>query len=211
MSDAPLDLLTPTSPKTGSHGVFYGHVVRGARYLLGLGILSVIAVVFLWPDMRKAPATPPDVAGIDTATNRLEHPQFDAVDKDGQPYRLRAQTAIQDKANPDRIDLVAPIGVIDLKNGKKIGLVGESGIYAQEKKVMNLSGKVKLIENQGMQLDTQQMTIDLQAGTVTASGPVTAAGPMGTLRANGMTGTQETGILIFKGPATLTLPEGSMK
>jgi lipopolysaccharide export system protein LptC len=211
MNTPNLDLLSPTAPKRVGHGHLYRQIVRGARYLLAVGMLSIVVVVFLWPDLRQAPVTTPDLAGVDAATNQLEHPQFDSVDAQGQPYRLQAERAVQDKTNPDRVDLIAPVGIVDLKDGKKMSLTGQSGVYAQEKKVMNLSGKVEMTEDHGMQLKTEQMTIDLQSGTVHAPGPVEAAGPMGTLKATGMVGDRTNNTLIFQGPATLTLPEENKK
>jgi LPS export ABC transporter protein LptC len=203
-----LDLLTPNTTSKAGHGIVYGYMVKGARFFLVIGILSVITVVFLWPDMRTPPRIQPDVAGIDTATNRLEHPRFNAVDGSGQPYELNAVSAVQNKATPDRIDLVAPTGRIDLKDGKKIGLMGTSGVYQQQNQIMNLSGGVKLIEDKGMELQSDQMTIDMKSQTVTAPGTVNVTGPMGTLKASGMTGKNKDGIIIFHGPAKMTLPQG---
>lgn len=205
-----LDLLAPVI-RNYAAGRLYALAVRGAKYILGLGSVAMIALVFLWPDMQATQAVAPHVAGIDTAVNRLDHPQFDAVDKEGQPFTLRAQTALSAKADPDQIDLVNPNGVMLQKNGIALGLVGDTGTYAQEKKILHLQGNARVIEDKGLTLSTPDLTLDVQAKTIESNGAVNVQGPMGTLEARGLTGDHGAGILIFKGPAKLTLPEGSLK
>ena len=144
----------------------------------------------------------PDAA---LAENELINPRFQSTDKDLNPYTVTAKSAIQNQQNPDLVKLDTPKGRMVMKGGATLKVEANSGSYEQKQEKLFLENNVMLNHQSGYILNTQELRVDLKEGQAFSDKDVTITGPEGTIHAVGLDGNLETEILIFKGPATLTL------
>lgn len=207
-----LDLLTTGTDRTTMAGTaFYAGIVRFARYALAIGILGIVVTIFIWPEIdntapREIPKDSPEVA-----SNELVKPRFEAIDKSQQPYTITADRAVQDSKNADLIDMTKPVADMTLHDGSWMALEGDRGLYKQEAQTIDLTGHVRLYQDKGYELRGEHVIINMKTQNVVSTDPVEGQGPMGTLSAQGLSGTGEQGVMVFHGPATLILNQGALK
>lgn len=137
--------------------------------------------------------------------NELLNPRFDSVDNRNQPFTITAAKAVRGETDDNLILLTQPSGDITLKNGRWLSIKSESGAYNQDKSRLLLRDNIQIFDDQGYTLTTQQMNIDINEDTILSETPITGQGPAGTIQSTGLYANMKTGLLSFKGPATLTL------
>ncbi len=108
----------------------------------GLGIFVVYLFqsgffAMLTPDPQvetvNRPATT-EIRGVDALIN--------GFDKDGLPYTITANQAVQDASNSKLVRLDGPRGVFSRSSGKKIDLSARTALYDAETKMLTLEGDV---------------------------------------------------------------------
>lgn len=184
---------------------FYARIVRYLRLVLIIGIAAIVATIFLWPELERTAPKPLDKGASPIASNELVQPKFESIDRDRQPYTITADRAIQDAKDPDLIKLYKPLADMTMKDGTWIALEADEGLYMQEAQKIDLTGHVRVFQDDGYEMKGSHMLIDVKVQRVTSPEPVSGHGPIGELQAIRMAGNGETGVLVFYGPATLTL------
>ncbi|MCM2342964.1 MAG: LPS export ABC transporter periplasmic protein LptC [Alphaproteobacteria bacterium] len=192
-------------------GRTYTRFVKVMRLLLPLAALLVVAVVMAWPKMEQAitPLTPENVSETPQAMtqNELINPRFEGTDSRNNPYVLIAQRATQSAQNPDIMLLESPQGDITLGTEDKLIITAHKGTYRQNAGKLLLEGDVHLTHSNGYQMDTTRLSVDVKAQESRTDQPVVITGPAATLHATGMDARNNEGLIVFTGPATLTLKE----
>lgn len=208
-TDAPRERLQSLSSRAGGKiGRGYTIFVRSMRIILPLAAVALLAVVITWPDMEKR-VEPirkeellPDTANMQ---NELLQPKFESVDEKDQPYTVTAALATQSRENPDIVNLKEPVGNMTLKDGGWVEIEAHTGIYEQREEKLFLSGAVKLTNDGGYTLTSDEMRINLNTSEAFSDKDVNVQGPDGTIDATGMEAFSGTGVLVFKGPAKMVL------
>ncbi|MFN3826515.1 MAG: LPS export ABC transporter periplasmic protein LptC [Micavibrio sp.] len=189
----------------------YSRFVKIMRLVLPLIALALLTVVMAWPKMEKTitPMTIEDISPAEQAASRNEliNPRFEGVDSGKNPYTLTATRAVQSQQNPDILLLDAPTGTIIMKKGEKLDIDARKGTYRQMAGNLLLDGAVNLKHSNGYVMDTEKLAIDIKTQQSRTDQPVTITGPAATLNATGMDANNETGLVVFTGPAKLILKE----
>jgi lipopolysaccharide export system protein LptC len=185
----------------------YTRRVRRLRLLLPIIALIIVGVVFAWPKMDQI--KPEVVAATaphkQTGSNELIKPKFMGQDSNNQPYTVTADSAVQSTEDPDAILLEQPRGHTALADGMTVEVQSAKGAYRQKAQRLTLENNVRLSNSQGYYLDGSRVTVDMITHKAWSDQPVQGAGPAGTIRATGLQADTTTGVLVFTGPATLTL------
>lgn len=186
-------------------------VVRGMRLLLPVVALSIVAIMVIWSDKREIIQAVPkeSIAPQAVGQNELINPKFQSEDSHNQPYTITATKAYQNSANLDSILLDKPVADISLKNGGSVALQAGEGTYNQKASELLLKGDVQLKHNSGYEIHTNQMNINVTSQSMTSDQDVTGHGPAADIEAKGLEANGETDMVIFKGPAKLTLRQTS--
>ncbi len=186
----------------------YSKFVKYMRVVLPLVAVGLTVVVFTWDDaghkiqpIRKEELSP----NSKNARNELLHPKFESVDENQQPFSVIADRAIQDRENPDLLNLEKPVADMNLKDGASVSANAARGVYQQQSQKLNLEGDVHLHYSTGYTLTSEELRVDLLARKSYSDLDVRVEGPAGTLDAKGLEGDSNTGVLIFSGPAKLIL------
>jgi len=185
----------------------YTAFIRYMRIVLPLIALSIIAVLFSWntlqPD-KLMPAQPDPETKATIGKNELLNPRFDSIDDKNQPYTITAKRALQG-ANEELILLEEPMADIMLENGNWVAIKAIQGAFRQESQRLLLKKNVTLFHDEGYTFKTQELDVDMKAGTAQTYLAINGHGPLGILNASGMNASTEDNKLTFKGPAKLIL------
>ncbi|MCB9987910.1 MAG: LPS export ABC transporter periplasmic protein LptC [Rhodospirillales bacterium] len=186
----------------------YTRFVRWMRVVLPLMAVGIVGILMAWPRVEETFEAIPKENLIPQAVigkNELVSPRFESEDESQQPFTITATRALQSSDDPDMVLLEQPMADITLKSGDWIAVESQKGTYRQEKKQLMLTGAVKLFHDQGYELQTEKLLVDLQAQEAWSDQPVSGHGPAGTLQASGMQAENISERLIFTGPAKLVL------
>jgi lipopolysaccharide export system protein LptC len=215
-SEARLERLSRyRSERSGNSSESYSALIRRMRIILPLFAMAIIAALMAWPSMdnKISVLKEEQTASLQTIRkNELTGPKFESVDEKSQPYTLTALRAVQDEQNEEIMHLEQPEGKLALNSGEQVGLKADKGIYYQVPSQLKLNENVRLLHSEGYEMSMTHLDIDMKAGTAETDSNIEGNGPAGTLKAQGMNADNNAGILVFHGPAKLTLKEsGSLQ
>lgn len=199
------------SRRAGQHK--YTRFVRYMRVLLPLAALVIVMLMILWPrfssknfsassiNLDERPTLKKDIQ-----TNRLVTARYEDKDEKGRPYIIEADEAVQQKENPDIIDLKNPKADIKLDAKISLKIKAKSGVFEQEAQNLQLSGGTYFTRSDGATLITQSVYGQMKKGHAQTDDPVSINAPSGTLEAQGGMIVENQGERItFKGPATMVI------
>jgi lipopolysaccharide export system protein LptC len=188
-------------------GSSHDRVVRWALYVLpgAIGILAawlVLAPLFTGGDVSFVL----DKNQVDVASERLriQSAEYRGEDAKGQPFRLRAGSAVQ-KSSAEPIvrlnDLSAEIG---LPEGPA-SLKADTGRYDLNSQQVAVDGPIRFQTNDGYTLDTHDATVDLKTRRMQSTGAVSGRTPMGVFSGDSMTADLEKRTVSLDGNARLRI------
>lgn len=185
----------------------HSKIVRSMRLILPVAALAVIVIIMAWKsDNNPVTAVPREEISPQTVSqNELVNPKFQSEDNSGQPYSITADRATQNAEDMNTLFLHKPVANITLKSGSTVSLTAINGEYQQAEKGLMLDGAVEVQNDSGYKIQTQKMNIDVTGQIITSDTPVTGHGPQADITASGLNVNGDSKILIFNGPAKLTL------
>lgn len=188
----------------------YSRFVKLARLALPLCALVIMGIVAArlmgggtqQPiNISELPAEEKTVPGeID-----MVEAKYQGADAQGRMYTVTATRARRDMSSPNSLSLEKPRADIALDEGKWLALHAEKGLYDNEAGTLYLSDGVTLFHDAGYELHLQDVHVTLKTRTATTDKPVEAQGPAALLKAAGMRVENGADLIIFNGPAQLTL------
>lgn len=193
----------------------YSKFVHLMRLALPLCALAIVVVLYLRSGLEEQVIKPiedvvkaPDLQMRSISRNELLRPKFESIITDGQPYEITAERAVQGEKNKDLIMLDQPTGKITMKDGMHMVLHSLFGAYRQDTGRFFLEGDVQFVHDGGYRLQTQEAHIDLKQGYAWSEKGVKGTGVDMSVSAAGVRADNNTGEVVFSGPATLVLEKG---
>jgi lipopolysaccharide export system protein LptC len=182
-----------------------------AKGALPIAALALLALLTLWPeltgDLERARISYRRQAVVQDG-GTLRNPRYTGFDENGSPFTITAASARQIMTGPQtpgRTELVQPTGDILLAGGTWLMAKSDRGVYMQRDGQLDLFGEVSLYRDDGIEMQTSALTIDLKAATVIGPEQVHVQGPFGTLDAQGFSVMDRGAVLYFTGPGRLKL------
>ncbi len=207
MSDKRLDQLN-VSDRDSTVNTGYTRFVKYMRFILPFAALTLTVIVLTWPEMDNKVTVIPkeDIAPqTEIGENELVNPHFKTTDAQQQPIDITAIRAIQNQENPNLIKLDKPNADLKMKDGSTIQIKADRGIYEQEVEKLFLEQNVQIHHGSGYTLFAEELRINMKTQEAFSDKTVRIKGSKAEINAKGLEGNMKEGILIFKGPATLTL------
>jgi lipopolysaccharide export system protein LptC len=202
------DLLgRSTAERISGIDLRYSRIVKKLRLILPIlaAILIVVVFVLAGPDDAAQIMDADKVLpGGEAGQNELVTPRFESQDGDAQPYSVTATRAFQ-KQGANVIELEKPVADMTLKDNTWLALKANDGEYNQENQKIHLKGNVRLFHDEGYELVTDAVDIDIKNQTAQSDQPVRGHGPVGRIKASGFEAQSSADLLRFKGPAKLTV------
>lgn len=184
-------------------------LIRKLRITLPVIAVCILFSVLVFSD-RKDPIEARPIEEIiphEMGKNELINAKFETQDQNERPFSITSERAFQEDDNSNNINLEKPKAYMRFDDGTHISLKGENGIYQQEEQLLHLEGDVRFLHNDGYEILTTTVDINIEEQTAVSNTPVTGKGPTGDITASGLIANGQTAVFIFKGPATLTLTQ----
>ncbi|MGL4312547.1 MAG: LPS export ABC transporter periplasmic protein LptC [Sphingomonas sp.] len=141
---------------------------------------------------------------------RVEHPVYRGEDDKGQPFAIRAGSAVQKSSAEPIVQLRQLAAQIQLKDGPAT-LAADRGRYDMDRQRVALDTPVQVRTSNGYKLDTSAATVDLKSRKLTSTGAVTGAVPQGTFSADHMTADLESRVVHLDGDTHLRIRPAGRK
>lgn len=136
-------------------------------FFTGWGLVMV-AVLIAAPIFTKqllwVPISAINMTDIVSNQFKMSNASFAGFDKNNEPFKIFAKTARQQYANPDVILLDFVNGTVNsITNGQKVtnDISANSANYNRKKKILILTGNVKVYSSNGDKVFTDELVIEL--------------------------------------------------
>lgn len=165
-----------------------GHdkVVAFLRGVLPIGIGVLAAFLVTAPlTMGSDTSFVLDKNKVDVAPERLRliSARYRGADNKGQPFEVRAASAVQKSSAVPVVDLTTLAASILLNDGPA-RLVANTGRYDLRSQSVAVDGPVKFRAANGYALDTSDVTVDLKNRSLESQGAASGDMPLGTFAAD---------------------------
>lgn len=157
--------------------------IRFWRRALPVVIVLIAGVLVAWIAGRSlfikaTQPKPPQATGL-----RMLNPRFYGRDTANHAFVLGAAEAARDSNTGKNVTLTAPHLVLDAGGPQPTTVQAGKGVYAEDQRQLNLSGKVELQSN-GYLFTAPSATVDTSKGAVYGTDGVEGQGPLGRVTAS---------------------------
>lgn len=163
---------------------------------LGLGlVLAFLAQAGLFSVFLPKPQVPPPSVKPDQIT--ATQSTVSGVDKQKQPYEVRARSGSQDNATPTLVHLEQPEGVFHRAGGAEYTIRADRGLYDTHVKMLDLDGNVALEQKDRFTARMAKAKVLVEDKKLMSDSPVAVTFTSGTVNANGMQITDDGDRILF--------------
>jgi lipopolysaccharide export system protein LptC len=176
----------------------HSRLVLALRWLLPtliLAMLGLLAAFVVSQAVRAAAAQPKELP----TQIRMMSPHFIGRDDKGRAFNLAARLAVRADADMQRVELGAPVMVMDSDTPHPKTLTADRGVYDEDTRILRLTGHVRVDDAAASTVGSDEALVDTRAGTVTGVSPIAASGPMGSIRAGSYTASEKGGAVVMHG------------
>lgn len=185
----------------------YTRFVASAKLLLGILVIVLTCAILFYPVIKKNS----DVRIAFTSVTKADKPpptqmvnaNFHGFDDNNQPYNVTAKTALQ--IDEDTVVLDKVNGDITLNSGTWLTVSANKGNLKIQERLLDLSGSVEMFNDEGYELRTELVNINIGKKIAVSHQPVNGQGPLGLLRSSGATFDGNANTTTFSGPVHVTL------
>ena len=186
-----------------AHSARYSRTVDLLRWLLPVIVVAGVAFLFLWPMWQ---ANKISAVMVDNVPNLMvESLNMTGMDKQGRPYALTADRALQAATTKNLIDLEKPKGELTLANGAWVAARSNQGRLDQDTQKLWLGGAVEIFHDDGHRFLSEELNIDIQQNNAWGEKPVLIQGHFGHIAGTGFRLLEGGKTIIITGPATAKL------
>ncbi|MFM9889881.1 MAG: LPS export ABC transporter periplasmic protein LptC [Rickettsiales bacterium] len=184
----------------------YTRFVLFSKWFLGVFAIALMVSLIAWPLLSKNETgirlsfTDAKTTGANTiASPAMSSPIYRSIGEHGQQFKVAGIKATQ--ATPSLVVLEAVDGQMLQQNGSWMQLNAKRADYFQDKRMVELSGDVTLINSQGYAFVSEHATVNTQTMDMQGESPVSGTGPLGNLLASGFKITDNGAHIVFtRGP-----------
>jgi len=127
-------------------------------------VAVLVSASFLTKQILWTPISAINMRDIVTNQIKMTNASFVGTDKDGNPFRITAESGHKEYEKPDIIFLEKPFGTVTRKtDGKKITdkISARTAQFNLKTKELNLRGHVRVDSSNGDKMLTEEMVIQL--------------------------------------------------
>jgi lipopolysaccharide export system protein LptC len=207
--ERPHGFTTYTPRRLGVFWQGYSLLARVLKFSLPLAALVIVAVLVTrltsgtsqLQNLASRPASEKTTPGL----IELVAPKYEGSDDKGRPYTVTADKATRAVNEPDVVTFTNPVADITLADNTWLAVKAKAGIFDHKNDTLDLKDDVSIFHDSGYELHTQELRLYLKLKTARTALPVQAQGPIGMIAAKNMSVFDQGNLIVFGGPATLTL------
>lgn len=193
-------------------GGYHDALVKFLGTALPIGVGIVAALMVITPLSPRGEISflldRDEVAQIDERL-RVDNALYRGTDKQGRPFSLTADEAVQKSSAEGLVRLDDVVARILLNDGPG-QLVADGGVYSIQQEVLKVAGPLVLTAADGYRFVARGVSIDLATKRLTGSGGVEGAIPAGTFSADRLEADLEARTVALDGHAKLRMVPGRM-
>jgi lipopolysaccharide export system protein LptC len=169
----------------------HSRMVRLLRVLLPLGVVFGLGGYLLFSYLNPLAILDrlPEVTGkigVQGSKITMEAPRIAGVTRDSRAYELTAETAVQDIAKPDIVELQNLRAKMELQDSDVVVITAKSGTYNTKGDSVVLRDHIVVTSANGYNAKLREATVDMKKGVMWSGAPVEIKLPSGNLKANSM-------------------------
>jgi len=171
----------------GRHSVVVRVTRVGLPIAVVVGLAALGAATYLKP--MQVFERIPNVSGklaVQGSKITMELPRIAGFTRDNRSYELNAETAVQDIANPDVVELQNLRARLEMQDKDVVNLTANSGTYSTKADKVVLRDQVVVTSQQGYKAVLREAAIEMKKGNVVSDHPVDITLPNGWLKSNRM-------------------------
>jgi lipopolysaccharide export system protein LptC len=182
-------------------------IIKKLRIALPVIATSLLVSVLVFSDRKDPIEARPieEIVSQKMGENELLNPVLTAHDSEDRPFTIISDRAFQKIGDDNNVFLDKPKATLHFDVGTNLSLEGDNGAFAQDDQILNLDGAVEFKHSDAYTLKTQSIQINVDQQTAVSTMPISGYGPTGDIEASGMTANGQESIIIFNGPASLTI------
>lgn len=186
-------------------GASHDRVIGLMRVLLPAAIVALVVILAVAPltvgrDISFVLAK--DKVEVAKERMRVTEAVYRGEDSNGQPFAIRAGSAVQTTSRDPVVRLADLSARIALEDGPAT-IGAKTGRYDMQSEKVMVDGPVRFEAADGYRLDTRDVTVDLKSRTVQSGGAVDGSMPLGTFTAGRLTGDLRQRIVVLDQRARL--------
>ncbi len=135
----------------------------------------------------------------------MQQPKLSGFTVDSRPYEFTAQTAEQDIAKPDFMELHQIQASIEMQDKSIVRVSSDNGDYNMKSEMLVLRDNVHLISSTGNEVRLSEAAIDVHKGTVHSDKPVWVKLTNGVINAKRLEVLDSGDIIRFGGGVAMTV------
>jgi lipopolysaccharide export system protein LptC len=176
---------TVRSAKRHSRLVRLLRVVLPLCVVLGLGGYLLFSYLNPFAILEKLPAVSGKL-GVQGSKITMELPRIAGMTRDSRAYELTAETAVQDIAKPDVVELQNLRAKMELQDSDIVVITAKSGTYDTKGDTIELRDHIVVTSANGYNATLRQARVWMKKGVMSSGAPVDIKLPNGNLKSNTM-------------------------
>jgi len=183
-------------------GGLYDRFVSLMRITLPAIALALTIIVVLWPALNPSEFSfllAVDKVQLSPERLRMVKPEYYGTDSQNRPFRIKAESAIQENQDAEKVSLNGIEAEMVLDGDVEVLSRAKQGVYYPDDKELGLLGDVIITTSNNYTIEAEDAAIDLEGRIVSSDMPVLGTGPHGRFEAKGFSADVEKEILSFTG------------
>ncbi|WP_157215568.1 LPS export ABC transporter periplasmic protein LptC [Flavisphingomonas formosensis] len=194
-------------------GSQHDRVIRIAQIVLPTAIVILIVMLAIAPITSGRDISfmlSKDHVAVARERLRVSDALYRGEDTKGQPFALRAESAVQ-QTSRDPVVKLSNLSARIMLNDGPANIVAGKGRYNMTTEQVLIDGPVKLQTQGGYLLNTHDVTVDMKTRHVTSGAPVDGLMPLGTFQAGRMQADLTNRIVVLDQRARLHIVQGQSR
>jgi lipopolysaccharide export system protein LptC len=190
----------------GRHSIAVRVVRIGLPVAVVVGLTALVLNTYFQPMQvfEKLPSVSGKLA-VQGSKITMELPRIAGFTRDSRAYELNAETAVQDIAKPDIVELQNLRAKMELQNKDVVQVTANSGTYNTKADKIVLRDQIIVTSQQGYKAVLREAAVEMKKGNVVSDQPVEITLPSGMLRANRLEILESGGVIRFERGVVLDL------
>jgi lipopolysaccharide export system protein LptC len=190
----------------------HDRLIRSMRVVLPSIIGMLVAVLAFSPFSGKQELSfvlDKDEVSMSRERMRLTEALYRGEDSKGQPFSLRAGSAVQNSSAEPVLNMTALAGQILLKDGPA-SIVAQRGTYDLNKETMRVNGPLA-VNSPGYDMVASNVELSMKTRTMQSFGPVSGRTKVGTFSAGRLSANLDTRVVRLDGGVRLRIDQNAIK
>ena len=184
--------------------------MKGALLVAAVALGAAVLIYALQPRDAGRLAMTFERIGRVEGDLAMINPRLSGTDDDGLPFLVTAASAIQEGRGSDKVRLADVVADISLKDGTMLHVTAAGGTVDTKTHVLEVSGGMRLVSQDGYDARTQSAVADLKSGTVHGENGIEAEGNFGRITAERFALNRDSRQLRFSGNVRMLLNSGNV-